>query len=241
MKGNISPSEFVNATTASAQSNLLKTLVDRLDDQYQAVPTEYNQFLDDLRKISSVPGLLQVNSSEPLRYLKKFCISELDLRHPSNMEKLRIVENELPALWSSLLQILTLEKEDKYPPSDVASIVLELIKMRKEVFNNATKRNDDGSDYFYWDDDAEQHPLMFYPNWKVKKYPSNYNIKGSKASDSCNKEYNKTKDFVHGVFSVGGLICHLFNLNINFFVYRLRLSIKHNPRIRNNEASRVCK
>ena len=87
MKGNISPSEFVNATTASAQSNLLKTLVDRLDDQYQAVPTEYNQFLDDLRKISSVPGLLQVNSSEPLRYLKKFCISELDLRHPSNMEK----------------------------------------------------------------------------------------------------------------------------------------------------------
>ena len=228
-KGNISPSEFVNSNTASAQSDLLKTLVHRLNDQYDAVPTEYKQFLNDLRKMSSVPGLLQVNSSEPLKYLKKFCTSELDLRHPTNMEKLSIVQNELPALWSSLLQILILEKEDKYLPSDVASIVLELIRMRREIYNNAIKRKEDGSDYFSWDDE-EQHPLMFYPNWRVKKYPSNYNIKGSKGStDSCNKEYNKTKDFVHGIFSVG-CACPL-NITLGFEIMKNQESANNMFRI----------
>ena len=66
--------------------------------------------------------------------------------------------HELPALWPNLLDILNLEKV-KFLPADVSAIVLRLVTMRSETFQNASHRQD--NDYIPWANIGEEHPTQF--------------------------------------------------------------------------------
>ena len=185
-------------------------MVDRVHDKFNEIPSEYKNFLDDIRKNSPVSGLLQATKKEALDYLKQYCLQQIDLRSPRNIDKLKIVQLELPAIWLRIVDILKLEKEEKYLPAYVSLIIIQLLKIRRSMYKQATKRKDDGSEYFSWD--GESHPCMFYPNWKIVRWPSNYQIKGSKST--CNKEQNKPRDHSYGLFSVG-CACPL-NITLGF-------------------------
>ena len=108
--------------------------------------------------------------------------------------------DEIPNLWNSLKQILTLEKRMKYLPKEVSDVLLRLIKMRTDMFRNSTQRkNEDYHDYD-WDQDGEV-ATQYYPNWRIIRWPRTYAV--PKSRTSCNKKYQRSKGFTVGLFTVG--------------------------------------
>lgn len=98
------------------------------------------------------------------------------------------------------MDILTLERV-QYVPADVARIVLKLLEIRKETFANAAVRCYD--DYIEWEDNDKEHQSQFYPNWPIFRYPKKYDVRNVTDCDFCEKNFNKHRDFTHGIFSVG--------------------------------------
>ena len=169
VKGEISAEEFIRSDQITSENGqLVKIIVERLEHWFTDCPAEYNDFFSDISKETSIPGLIQVNSNEPLDILSDYCNERLDLRAHQNLNRLQIVEREIPALWSSLKNILKLEKRSNYLPKDVASVVLELISIWKNIFINAAERSDD--QYFWYPEDAGELPTQCYPNWDVIRH-----------------------------------------------------------------------
>ena len=149
---------------------------------------------------SSVSGLIQVNSREPLRVLREFAQERVDLRSPENSNKLKLLMNEIPPLWHSLTRILSKEKQLQFLPNDVSAVILKLIEIRTEMFrNSATRRNEDYVDY-PWEEEGEV-ATQYYPNWEILRWPRAYSVPKSKTS--CNKKYRNSKGFSFGLFTVG--------------------------------------
>ena len=69
--GQILPADFVNKPFISANGQQLKTLVDRLDQDFNALlPEPYIAFLTMIAKPTAVAGLLQPTSSTALDILE---------------------------------------------------------------------------------------------------------------------------------------------------------------------------
>ena len=112
----------------------------------------------------------------------------------------KLVAAEFPALWPNTLDILTLEKV-KYLPGDVSAILLKLVEIRRNTFTNAANRA--ASEYVDWEDQEKEHQTQFYPNWPIFRYPKKYDVRNVTDCDFCDKNFNKKRDFSHGIFSVG--------------------------------------
>ena len=184
----------------SDNGHLIRSIIERLGRSELTCPKEYRDFLSDISKKTSVAGLIQVNSREPLVILKDFAEENIDLRSPANIDKLDTLQKEVSPLWTSLRKILGKEKTSKYLPKDVSAVVLKLIEIRKNTFRNAAQRHSD--DYTIYPPNATELPSQFYPNWRPLRYPEHYNVPKSK-TDSCNKNYKQTKGFAFGLFTVG--------------------------------------
>ena len=90
---------------------------------------------------------------------------------------------------STLLDILSLEKQSTFLPDDVGLIVRELVVIRKDIFINAEERNP--SDYirfkkkksilqinhlnFSHPEDTPEPETEFY-SWKLRKYVKKYEV-----------------------------------------------------------------
>ena len=185
-------------------------LIDRIYATWdEEMPQEYKRFLGNICKPSSVAGLLQVRSDLSLTYLEAFCQETLDIRSVEESDKLGFMQNELPAFWPMMTNILDIEGS-KYLPVDVKNIVIKLIEIRRNTFINAVERNND--DYKDWLSPEEEHPTQFYPDFPIFRYPKRYTVSGQKDADLCNKDFDEKRDFSYGVFSLG---CGC-DLNITF-------------------------
>ena len=198
----ISVDEFLESDDISSENGILiATLVGRLSVSWlDELPKPYKRFLANISKYSSVAGFLQVLSMQTLDLLSDFCHRRLDIRSAVNSLKQKQVAEELPALWSNLINILNLENSD-YLPEDISGIILKLIDIRKNTFLTAAERSED--DYVEWEDPEKEHPTQYYPNWPIWRYPNKYEVRNVSDCDFCDKAFNKHKDFSHGVFSVG--------------------------------------
>lgn len=186
-------------------------MVQRLHQAFDDVPDEYHPFLKELSLNCSVTGLLNVTSERPLEILESFCERNIDLRSPNEHDNLQLVKKELPALWQCLLQILKLEKQQKFLPWDVSYIVKKLISIRRGLYRTAPDRRN--QDYISYPENQEE-PTQCYPNWALYRYPKEYRVNGNQDQHNCNKQFNKAKDFAFGLFSIG--CCCRRNITLGF-------------------------
>ena len=141
--------EFVLNENITSENGLLVTdLVCFLMNKYaDELPKQYATFLSNISKTTSVRGLLQVSCPEPLQFLEEFCQETLDLRDVANVEKIRLIMNELPAFWP-ILNNICLKEESRFLPRSISKIVVKLLEIRRKMFENACERNPDS--YFKW-------------------------------------------------------------------------------------------
>ena len=102
-------------------------LILRIQTDEGEIPEQYIQFLKDITKTSPVIGYLQATSQESLNILNDFCNRTLDLRSRDQSEEIKLMKREFPMLWSSLMDIMSLEKHLRYLPEDVSNILQTLI------------------------------------------------------------------------------------------------------------------
>ena len=86
-------------------------------------------FLQDISSASPVTGLLQATHPDSLAILNSYCEETIDLRQPELAEATSLVQSEFPALWKSLMEIMSLEKTLTFLPADVSEITRTLIKI----------------------------------------------------------------------------------------------------------------
>ena len=200
---NVSIEDFIQSDDiSSANGILVKDLVERVSVSWpdDDLPKPYHRFIANISKYTSVAGYLQVTGPEALDILTRFCQDNLDLRCVENKEMQKKVASELPALWPNIVDILKLERTN-YLPADVSIIILKLLKIRKDTFLNAAIRFAD--QYVDWEDNEKEHESQFYPNWPIFRYPKKYDVRNVKDCDFCEKNFDKHRDFSHGIFSVG--------------------------------------
>lgn len=198
----ISPDEFVQSDVLrSENSHILLPLVERIRDNWpDEIPQPYSRFIGNVCKPTSVAGYMQVTHDEPLLHLRAFCEQNLNLRSSANKEKLQLMAKELPAFWPNLMEIMELENS-QYLPQEVSQIVLKLLEIRRNTFQNSAQRNDD--EYIAWPSPDEEDPTQYYPNWEIFRYPKKYNVNAKNDSDFCEKSFEAKKGFAFRIFSVG--------------------------------------
>ena len=130
----------------------------------------YKTFLSNVCKETSVAGLLQVTSKEPLVLLRKFCQGDLDFSKITSSASLSLLREEIPPFLQILEDIRKEEKSNFLPP-DVSSIVLSLLRIRDRTFSFAEKRST--TDYTEWDEPGD-HPTSYYPDFPLRSYPQTY-------------------------------------------------------------------
>ena len=148
--------------------------------------------------------MLQVLSDEPLEILFQFCERNLNLRAPGQENHVLKLKKDLPVVWHHISQILQIERST-FLPNDLRQIFTRLIQLRRNIFRQSAQRFD--RDYKRWPAPNKEHPLMFYPNWPIFRYPKKYNISNSIDEDLCKKRFKTHKDFSAGFLSVG-CYCH---------------------------------
>ena len=198
----ISVDDFLDSDVISSGNGaLVEDLVRRIDGNWPGeIPSPYTRLIGNVCKISSVAGYLQILTPESLEYLEDFCNQNLELRSARNLQKQKCVAKEMPALWPNLVAILNLENVN-FLPDDVANIVLKLISIRRDTFDNAAERTQE--DYIAWENPEEEHATQFYPNWRLWRYPKKYLVGNTPDCDFCVKDFNKHRDFSFGIFSAG--------------------------------------
>ena len=77
----------------------------------QKIPAAYSRFLVDVVKNTPVAGLIQINNPRALHYLKEFLLQNNNIRSTTNIEQLKLIQSEIPALWTHIIGILNHEKE----------------------------------------------------------------------------------------------------------------------------------
>ena len=114
----------------SSNGLLLIELVRHILDKFpEEMPSCYKHFLANVSKPTSVRGLLQVLTPEPLQYLEQYCKEELNLRINSSQQQLQCIVTSLPAIWPDLDAMCNLENTE-FLPKVVSNIILRLLKIR---------------------------------------------------------------------------------------------------------------
>ena len=199
---NISIPDFIASNEIQSDNvQMLIPLLERIEENWPAeIPAEYKRLICNLCKATSVASYLQVTSDEPLQILQSFCEQTVNVRSAENQQNIKILAQELPALWPNLLDIMILESS-QFLPNDVAEIVKKMILIRRRTFDNAAQRSDE--DYIRWPTPEEDHPTQCYPAWPLFRYPKKYAVNSRMDSDYCEKSFDYKKGFAFGVFSVG--------------------------------------
>ena len=170
LTGTISLDEFCAENFTSDEGKKVQELVRRLNSTAGSLSQAYKRFLANICKGTSVAGLLQVTSKEPLKTLKKFCLKELDIGNIAHSSSLILLRREIPPMLDMLEQIRK-EEETNFLPADVSTIVLTLLRIRSQTFSVAERRQT--SDYTEWDGVGD-HPTAFYPDFPLRSYPQTY-------------------------------------------------------------------
>ena len=93
--------DFVEISEMSSDNGLL--IIDLVRHILEIFPDEmpqfYKKFIANISKLTSVRGLLQVLTPEPLQYLEDFCRQTLNLHLHISQQQLKSVTSNLPALW----------------------------------------------------------------------------------------------------------------------------------------------
>ena len=108
----------------------------------------------------------------------------------------------MPPFWNMIANILKLENTSSLP-LQMKAIILELLHIRDQTFNEAAIRNSE--DYIDWDDDWGTPPLSYYPNHPKKKILKKYVVNNMRDRELCQKPENTSKTQASGVFSFGCL------------------------------------
>ena len=114
----------------SANGLLIIELVRHILEKFpEGMPSCYKHFLANISKPTSVRGLLQVLTPEPLVYLEQYCKEELNLRDHRMQKQLQCIATNLPAIWPDLDSICNIENSE-YLPKQVSEILLTILRMR---------------------------------------------------------------------------------------------------------------
>ena len=198
--------------------NLIRYLRAKYEEK---IPSPYAEFLGNISKNCSARSLVQTCDVSSLDYLGDYCREELDLQILQHEEKIKLVIKSFPAIWPTLDAICSLEK-CKYPPRQVSRILLTILKITRNTFEEATKRSN--SDYYLWTDSIQEHPTQCYPTLPLWRHPSRYQVSAQIDADLCDKSFNYHNDFVAGFYSVG-CACE-FNITYGFEL----MILKESPR-----------
>ena len=106
--------------------SLVRHIVEKFPDE---MPACYKSFIANVSKPTSVRGLLQVLSPEPLEYLEEYCKEVLDVRSHSSQHQLKVLDSSLPAIWPDLDEVCNIENS-VFLPKPVSQIILRLLKIR---------------------------------------------------------------------------------------------------------------
>ena len=217
----ISMEEFsVNRELKTENGLMVRNLVAYLKEKYpDEIPIPFATFLGNISKNSSARSLIQVNKLDVLEYLSEYCKEELDLRIIQNEEKLKAVIKSLPALWPTLDAICSIEKS-KFLPREVSRIVLRILKIRHDTFEESTERSN--TEYYLWKNAIHEHPTQCYPTLPLWRHPSRYRVTDQTDSDLCDKSFSYHSDFIAGFYSVG-CACE-FNITFGFEIMLLKES-----------------
>ncbi len=194
LRDEITVDEFLNEDITSENGLMFKNLIQRLINIWDEIPEEYMQFLNDISSASPVTGLLQATKPEALNILNNYCHETLDLRHPQHKDETSFIQSQFPAFWQCLMDIMSLEKSLTFLPSDVSGIVKTLIKIRIETYEKSSTRQPQN----YFEYPEEESSTQYYPNWKINRFPSEYNIKSEGSRNLCSKKFNKNAAFTPG-------------------------------------------
>ena len=223
LRKQISFQDYLAENCRSLNGQLIRNLLERVTSNFtEDIPFPYIKFLKDICKNTSISGLLQVRSDEPLEILKQFCQRILDLRSHQQKDNVLKLKGELPVIWHHIFEILKIERT-KWLPGDLQQIFLKIIKIRRNIFRKSAKRYT--SDYVRWPAGKGEHPLMFYPNWPIIYYPKKYIIGNTAEEDLCRKQFNNHKAFTAGFFSVG---CYCFKNITHGFELLKKKESEHN-------------
>ena len=139
LTGELSMIDFAEISDmTSANGLLLIELVRHILEKFpEDMPSCFKHFIANVSKPTSVRGLLQVLSAEPLEYLEQYCKEELNIRTPSAQQQLQCIVSSLPAIWPDLDAMCNLENSE-YLPKQVSNILLKLLKIRylNIIFNS---------------------------------------------------------------------------------------------------------
>jgi hypothetical protein len=100
--------------------NLVKHIVQKFTEE---MPECYKSSMAYICKPTSVMGLLQVLSPDPLEYLEEYCKEVLDVWSHYSQQQLKLLESSLPAIWPDLDKVWNIEKP-------VSQIIHRLLKTR---------------------------------------------------------------------------------------------------------------
>ena len=139
-------------------------------------------------------------SPEPLEYLEEFSKEVLDVRSHANQHQLHVLQTNLPAIWPDLDEMCTLENS-VFLPREVSTIILRLLKIRRDTFLKATPRTN--TDYVAWPNKEEEHPTQAYPNFPIFRFPSRYKVSSVADADLCDKAFPDHNAFSAGIYSIG--------------------------------------
>ena len=167
---------------------------------------------DDLSAALRCLTLSSEDDSITISYLQ-------NLARSRNIDICAQLEGEIPAIWPILVTLKD-STEGMYLPTDVSSLVLILLKIRKDTFSKSPIRYED--DYIPWFDPADElpstqlpeHPSMCYPTLPLLCFPKKYRVSRQVDSDYCAKSFNSHSSFSNGIFSVG-CSCE-FNITFGF-------------------------
>ena len=130
---------FKSSKLIGTNAKLLSNIITRLSETTDELPDCYSSLVEELAKNSAVAGLLQSTTNKALSLLRMFCLKQINLTDCKNQSEIRLVQAQFPAFWEILNQICRYEK-CSFLPSDVSSVVLEILKIRRNTFKNATVR-----------------------------------------------------------------------------------------------------
>ena len=199
LAGDISKDEFCNSEDLESQNGRLVVDLVRVLVNDEEIPTQYRRFIKNICKPTSVRGLIQVTSSEPLLYLKQYCQGDINIKSFDQRSKLQVVMKQLPALWPILENICNLERSSALP-NEVSAIVLKLLEIREQTFTDASPRE---ANMYYAYEEIEEPKTSYYPNNPTLKHPKQYTVNKVKDKDLCEKAFIGHSDFAAGIFTAG--------------------------------------
>ena len=197
---NISISEFLKQKHKINSENGKSVLkvIEKFTD-FKTIPESYTAFLHELAINSPVAGFIQNKSTKSLQILEMFCLQQLNIRSVDKIKYLKVLQQELPAVSSMILSICEYEKTE-FLPLEISKIVIELLRIHKNTFENTTQRYKE--DYIPYNEPKDP-PTEFFPLHPLVYWPKRYRVNKSVDKDFCTKNFATNSDFCDGIFSIG--------------------------------------